>query len=81
MLIKVLWNGREVDPKEVPDIVQRAIYEEAAQLAQDRVGRIRCPKHNTSATLVLKKASAQKLDFDARGCCDELADAIHAALK
>ncbi len=81
MPVKVLWNGRQIDPDDITDVVQRAIYKRAAELAQQRVDRIRCSKHHSSATLVLKRASAQGLDFDVEGCCDELGDAIRAAFS
>ena len=73
-------GGRKVSQREWERHIAEAPLEAVKDEIRQRVGRIRCPKHGTTATVTLARVS-NGFDTKMSGCCDDLVEAARRALQ
>jgi hypothetical protein len=74
-------NGRRVGPNQITDALTKAVLEEAAKQIKQRAGVIRCPTHGHYAKIIAKGRSAENLNFEVSGCCNDLIKKVEQSLK
>jgi hypothetical protein len=74
-------NGRRVSPNQTTDALTRAVLDEATTQIKQRVGTIRCAAHGQYAKLIAKGRSAENLNFEVSGCCQDLITKVEQSLR
>jgi hypothetical protein len=73
-------NGKKVNPDEIGDVIEKALFEQVIEIITKKVGMVRCPDHGTSPRIVCEGINLDNLSFMVYGCCDKLINSIKEKL-
>ncbi len=69
-------NGWQVDPDVLGHVLGQSILRAIRRSINNRVGSIRCPKHGSTPTIIVKGLRLCDLSWEVFGCCSRLTDAV-----
>jgi len=74
-------NGKKVNPNNIADALEGAMFQQIGETVKKAVGYIRCSEHNQTPKILLKGKSLDSLSFEISGCCDALVKRVTEKLK
>lgn len=74
-------NGRKVTLDKFCDALERGVIELPVKHLQRQIRDVRCPEHDTPATIVARRDKAGNLRWDVDGCCSKLNDVVQEIMR
>lgn len=77
MSTRIKWTGGSLEAA-----MQQVVYPQVRDNVAAKLGGVRCPVHGTTATSVtVKGTSLDDMSWEAKGCCDQLVEAMKRSLS
>ena len=73
-------GGRQVDPRNMHDVLEAAMLSAVQDGLRKKVGARRCPEHGQNPKLIAKGRSLDNLNFEVAGCCEKVIDEVKRKL-
>ena len=78
--VRVLYDGREVEPHEVDGRLERAILDAVVPDIEQALVATACPVHAERATVVIEGLDGDTLELKVVACCETLHGAVMEAI-
>lgn len=73
-------NGRRVNPNQIGNALEQAVFKTVSDSIRQKVGQARCPEHGSAPSIVMRGRDLNSLQATVSGCCDKLIEAVKAKL-
>lgn len=67
-------NGRKVNPNNIGNVLEKAMYDHVIESVKKKLGSVRCPEHGSPPKVTIVGKSIDKVEFQISGCCQEVID-------
>ena len=74
-------GGRRVNPNNIGDAIEKAVYQQVSDTVKKSLSSVRCPEHGQRPTVKIKGRNLDNLSFEVNGCCQDLIDLAINKLK
>jgi hypothetical protein len=74
-------NGRKVNPDQIGNALEKAVFRQIQDTIHKKVFTVRCPIHGTAPTQIVGKGlSTKSMNFEVYGCCNALGEQVKRVL-
>lgn len=79
--ISIEINGRKVNPRNMTNVLEKAIITDLTESLKKSTRGIRCDSHGESPKLKVKGKNLDNLSVEVNGCCDTLIERVKRVLN
>lgn len=65
-------NGKKVNPNNIGDALESAMFQKIGESIKKAVGSVRCTEHNQAPKVLVKGKNLDNLSIEVSGCCDSI---------
>lgn len=65
-------NGKKVNPNNIGDALESAMFQKIGESIKKAVGSVRCTEHNQALKVLVKGKNLDNLSIEVSGCCDSI---------
>jgi len=74
-------NGKKVSPDQFGNELERAVLTEATEMIKTKLESVACKDHQQRPKVKIVSSSSGEINFEIKGCCQQLIDNATAKLK